>query len=119
MKYILTFTLTILTLFAVSGNALAAGGDAQAGKAVFDRKCKVCHAPDGRGNPAIAKVMNVVLPDMSSKEFQVKTDDAIKKQLTDGGVKMRPQGLTDQEITDVIAFVRSLGGAPLISGSSR
>ena len=108
MKHIATFTIAILMLFALSGTVLAAGGDAQAGKAVFNTKCKTCHGADGKGNAAIAKVMKVELPDMTSQEFQSRTDDELKKQITEGGGKMKPvTGLTDQQITDVIAFVRS------------
>jgi mono/diheme cytochrome c family protein len=108
MKYFATFTIAILMLFVFSGSALAAAGDAEAGKAVFSKNCKVCHGADGKGNAAIAKVMNATLPDMTSKEFQSKTDEALKKQITEGGTKMKPIKLTDQEIADVIAYVRSL-----------
>ena len=108
MKYFVTFTIAILALFLLSGNALA-GGDAQAGKAVYDSKCKTCHGADGKGIPAIAKVMKVTLPDMTAQGIQSKSDDALKKQITEGSGKMKPvKGLTDQQITDVIAFVRSL-----------
>ncbi|MBI4459279.1 MAG: cytochrome c [Acidobacteria bacterium] len=108
MKHFLTFTVTILTLFVLSGNALAEG-DAQAGKAVFDTKCKACHGADAKGNPAIAKVMKATLPDMTSKEFQGKPDDEFKKQINEGSGKMKPvKGLSDQQIADVIAFIRSL-----------
>ena len=109
MKYFATLTITILTLFVLSGNALAKGGDAQAGKAAYDTKCKMCHGADGKGNPAIAKAMNATLPDMTSPAVQSKTDDVIRKQITEGGGKMKPvKTLTDQQLTDVIAFVRSL-----------
>ena len=109
MKYFGSFTMTVLTLFLLSGNALAGGGDAQAGKAVFESKCKMCHGADGKGNPVMAKAMNVAFPDLASQAVQSKSDDALKKQITEGGVKMKPiKGLTDQQITDVIAFVRSL-----------
>jgi cytochrome c553 len=108
MKYFVTFTVTILTLLVLSGNALA-GGDAQAGKAVYEAKCKMCHGADGKGNPTIAKAMNVTLPDMTSPAVQSKSDDEIKKQINEGGAKMKPvKGLNDQQITDVIAFIRSL-----------
>ena len=109
MKYFFTFTIAILALFLLSGNALAGGGDAQAGKAVFDTKCKVCHGADGKGNPAVAKAMKVTLPDLTSSGIQSKPDDVLKKQITEGSGKMKPvKGLTDQQITDVIAFIRSL-----------
>ena len=109
MKYFFTFIIAILAMFLLSGNALAGGGDAQAGKAVFDTKCKVCHGADGKGNPAIAKTMKVTLPDMTAQGIQSKSDDEFKKQITEGGGKMPPvKGLSDKQIQDVIAFIRSL-----------
>ena len=99
--------ITILTVFVLSGNALARG-DGQAGQIVYDAKCKICHGADGKGNPPIAKTLNATLPDMTSPEIQRKTDDEFKKQITEGRGKMQPvKGLTDQQITDVIAFIRS------------
>lgn len=107
MKYFGTFIIGMLTLLALTGSALAAG-DSQAGKAVYDAKCKMCHGADGKGNANIAKAMNVTIPDLTSKETQNKKDDELKKQITDGGGKMKPVKLTDQQVADTIAFVRSL-----------
>jgi len=53
--------------------------------------------------------LNAALPDLTSQGIQSKSDDVLKKQITEGSGKMKPvKGLTDQQITDVIAFVRSL-----------
>ena len=110
MKYFVTFTMTVLTLFLLSGNALASGDDAkEAGKVVFDSKCKMCHGADAKGNAVMAKALNVTFPDLASQAVQSKSDDEFKKRITEGGVKMKPiKGLTDKQITDVIAFVRSM-----------
>ena len=108
MKYFLTLALAILTVLAFSGR-VAAGGDAQAGKAVYDLKCKMCHGADGKGNPAIAKAMKVTFPDLTSPAIQSKTDAEFTKQITEGGGKMQPiKGLTEEQISGVIAFIRSL-----------
>ena len=64
MKLFGAFTMTVVTLFLLGGNVRAAGGDAQAGKATFDAKCKMCHGADGKGNPMMAKTMNVTFPFM-------------------------------------------------------
>jgi len=103
----LLVSVVTLGLFTV-GLPLLAAGDVQAGKAVYDSKCKICHAAGGEGNPAVAKTLNVEFKPMGSKEIQAKSDDELKKQITEGGGKMQPvKGLTDQQITDVIAFIRS------------
>ncbi len=92
-----------------SGQAFA-DGDAAAGKAVFDAKCKMCHGADGKGNAAIAKKMNLTFPDITAKETQSKPDDVLKKRVTEGGKQMKPvKGLTDEQVTNVIAYVRSIG----------
>lgn len=101
--------LMISLMFSFSGQAFA-DGDAAAGKAVFDTKCKMCHGADGKGNAAIAKKMNLTLPDITAKETQTKSDDVLKKRVVEGGKQMKPvKGLTDQQVTDVIAYVRSMG----------
>lgn len=110
MKWFVAFTTAILMLFVLSGTCLLAEGDAEAGKTVFSKNCKICHGADGKGNPIMAKALKTTLPDMTSKEFQSKTDEAMKKQITQGGIKMKAiKGLTDNQIADVIAYVRSLG----------
>jgi mono/diheme cytochrome c family protein len=100
----LFLTTTILAL-AVTGSALA---DAAAGKAVYTTKCKTCHAANGEGNPGIAKVLGVAPKPLASKEVQGKSDAAMKKDITEGVGKMKPVKLSDTEVKDVIAYVRTL-----------
>jgi len=110
MKYVATFTITVVTFFVLSGNALA-GGDAKAGKATYDSKCKMCHGADGKGNASLAKAMPT-LPDLTTEKTQSKKDAELKKQIEEGGGKMKPvKGLSEQHLTDVIAFIRSLAKA--------
>lgn len=104
----LLVSVVTLGLFSV-GVTLFAAGNAQAGKTVYDSKCKVCHGADGTGNAALAKSLKVEFKALASKEIQAKTDADFKKQITEGGGKMQPlKGLTDTQVQDVTAFVRSL-----------
>jgi mono/diheme cytochrome c family protein len=100
----LFLTASILTL-ALAGSALA---DAAAGKALYMTKCKACHGPDGAGNPAIAKMLNVTLKPLGSKAVQAKSDAELAKDCTAGTGKMKPVKLTDAEASDVVAFLRTL-----------
>lgn len=97
-----------VTFARLAGLALASGS-AQAGKAVFEKSCKTCHGADGRGNPAIAKMMKVTMRGLDSKEVQSKGDAELKKDIVGGTGRMKPvKGLSDNQLADVVAFVRSL-----------
>jgi cytochrome c5 len=107
MKYVL---IGIIVLLVASGQALWAAGDAKAGKTVYDAKCKVCHGAGGEGNPAVAKTLKAEFTPLGSKEAQAKSDDEIKKQITEGNGKMKAiPGLSGKDLDNVIAFVRTLG----------
>ena len=74
------------------------------GKAVFTAKCASCHGPNGEGKDAIAKMMKVEMKPLGSQ-----SDDDIKQAVTQGKGKMKPiAGLTDQQVSDVIAYVKTL-----------
>jgi mono/diheme cytochrome c family protein len=79
------------------------------GKTVFDAKCQACHGPKGEGKASIAKMYGVEMHPLGSKEIQAKSDADFKKIITIGKGKMKPvSGLTDQQVEDVIAYVRTL-----------
>ena len=84
------------------------GGDAEKGKALYAGKCKMCHAAEGEGNPAIAKMSKVEMKALGSKEVQAKKDAELKKDIVEGNGKMKPVKLTDEEAASVIAFLRTL-----------
>ena len=105
MHFLMALVLT--GLYALAIPALAA--DATAGKTVYDSKCKICHGADGTGNAALAKSLKVEFKALASKDIQAKSDADFKKQITEGNGKMQPvKGLSDTQVQDVIAFVRSL-----------
>jgi cytochrome c6 len=91
--------------------ALSAGqvfGAAADGKAVYDTKCKSCHGADGAGNPAIAKMLKVTMRPLGSAEVQAKSDDDLKKDITAGNGKMKPQSVSAKQADDLVAFLRTL-----------
>ena len=80
------------------------------GKPLYDAKCKVCHAADGKGTAAMKKNN---IPDMSDKGWQGKHSKAsVNKAVTNGidGTKMKSfkDKLKPEEIDAVAAYVKKL-----------
>jgi mono/diheme cytochrome c family protein len=80
-----------------------------AGKAAYTKACGSCHGLDGAPKEAIAKMMKVEMRHLGSKEVQAKNDAGLRKDIVEGTGKMRPvKGLSDTQVNDVVAFLRSL-----------
>ena len=88
--------------------AALSGGDVEKGKALYAGKCKMCHGPEGEGNPGMAKMLKVEMKHLGSKEVQAMKDADLKKDIADGNGKMKPVKLTDEEAANVIAYIRTL-----------
>jgi mono/diheme cytochrome c family protein len=96
-------------------------GDAAAGKELYAKFCQKCHAPDGAGVPKMYKLVKATVVHLGSKEAQEKSDDFIRKSMTDGcckpGNKMEPvkepRTLTPEEVENILAFVRTLKQEPV------
>ena len=88
--------------------ARAQGGDAKAGKAIYDKSCGTCHSADGAPKEAIAKMLKVEMKNLAAADVQSKTDDQLRKEIAAGTGKMKPVKLDDKQVGDVIAFVRTL-----------
>jgi len=97
-----------LVAAAVSSSAWSA--ETKAGKATYDKLCVSCHGADGKGNPAMAKVMGEKQLNIVSKDTQAKKDAELLKVITEGAGKMPASGksLNPQEQKDVLSYARSL-----------
>ncbi len=96
----------------------ALGGDAAAGSKVFAKSCALCHGPEGRGDGRIKG-------DPPPRDFthpeglRTTSDWQLYQVILNGGpiLGMSPRMLpwkdilSDQEVRDVAAYVRSLGKA--------
>jgi mono/diheme cytochrome c family protein len=102
---IVTVAILVVGVFAVAGSA---AGDATKGKAVYIRSCLKCHGADGSGVAPIAKALKVEMKPLGSEEVQKRTDAELKKDITEGTGKMQKvPGLTEEQVADVIAYVRT------------
>jgi len=92
---LLALSISVIALFP-SGSYAA---EAKAGAAVYAAKCRTCHAADGAGNPAVAKVMNVTMEPLGSADIQAKSDADLKSVVTMGTGKMKPvTGVTGADL---------------------
>jgi mono/diheme cytochrome c family protein len=97
-------------LIAVAASSYAWSAETVAGKATYDKLCVSCHGADGKGNPAMAKVMGEKALNIVSKEVQAKKDPELLKVIAEGAGKMPAsgKGLNPQEQKDVLSYTRSL-----------
>lgn len=91
-------------------------GDPDAGKVQFDMVCIACHGPggvgvEGLGKPFTTSEFLLTVNDQELLEF-VKTGRPISHPDNTTGVDMPPKGgnpaLTDDQLLDIIAYIRTL-----------
>ena len=90
-------------------------GDPAKGKEAF-ATCAGCHGPEGKGLPGLGKDMttSAFIKGQTDEQLMafVKTGRPASDPLNTTGVDMPPKGgnpaITDQQIMDVIAYIRTL-----------
>ena len=90
-----------------SSSAAAFAADA-GGKAVFEKSCAGCHGADGKGNPAMAKVLGEKGLNIATKDTTQKSDEQLLKVIAEGSGKMPAAKLSKDEQKQVLGYVRSL-----------
>jgi mono/diheme cytochrome c family protein len=78
------------------------------GKALFEKSCVGCHGADGKGNPAMAKVLGEKALNIATKETAQKSDDQLLKVIAEGKGKMPASKLSKDEQKQALGYVRSL-----------
>ncbi len=100
-------------------------GDAAHGKQLFARHCAACHGPEGIGGKGTGVTFSrpreapLIAPALNNAGFLAAASDAILRQTLLNGRRGTPMpsarelGLSDQDINDVVAYLRTLGkGTP-------
>ncbi|MEZ5275295.1 MAG: cytochrome c [Opitutaceae bacterium] len=104
----------LLPLSLLFSLGFAVGGYAADSAAVWTESCQKCHGANGNGDTKMGKKLK--LGDLTKAEVQAEFTDeaafkAIKEGIKDesGKTLMKPiEGLTDEEITALVHYVRGL-----------
>lgn len=98
----------------VAVNQPALGADPGSGKEIFVKACQNCHGADGKGNPAIEKVLRKKIPDLTeinlsklSKAEREKKGQEFRKAVTEGRPPMPAFGksLSKEDQENVLEYV--------------
>ena len=78
-------------------------------KELYKTKCNACHGAEGRGDTAAGKKFSA--HDFHSAEVQKLTDQELFERVKNGKGKMPAykSKLTDEQIKDLVKYVRELG----------
>lgn len=93
------------------------GGNASAGRDIHVKNCQRCHGPQGKGDGPAGKLLKTKPADWTDKQkMSGLSDDYLYKIISSGGGSVGKSTLmpafkvklSDAQIRDVIAFIRSL-----------
>lgn len=99
-----------------SGTATSGGGNAEKGKQLYATVCITCHGPTGEGIQGLGKSLQ------GNAFVKSKSDDEVVAMLKEGRTADHPEnttkvamppkggnpGLSDQDLKDIVAFLRTL-----------
>jgi mono/diheme cytochrome c family protein len=106
-----------LSMVVLGAAFVADAADVEQGKKLYGQFCATCHGQSGKGDGAAAAALNPKPRDHTDKEYMSQlSDDDLLKVIKNGGASigksplMPPWGasLKDEQIQDIIAYVRTL-----------
>lgn len=113
------FALLLSCAFAAELKASSEDGSVSRGKSIFEKGCSFCHTI-GEGRKVGADLKDVtkrrprewLVSFISDPERMYKEGDPATKKLVQrhGGIRMSSEGLSGQEVSDVLAYLESKGG---------
>jgi mono/diheme cytochrome c family protein len=102
-----------LTLGLTAPSGWAETGDPGKGKAIYERQCGLCHGAQGKGDGAASQMMKPPAADLTGSKVKDKPDAELFQTIQNGrpptAMPAFKGQLSDQQIHDVVAYIRSLG----------
>ena len=115
LRYLKLFMLSVVTfgLFIVIATDSFAGGDAAAGKAVFDTNCSACHGMDGNSPMAAMGVPSFATGERLDKPFDARFESVCKGKESEAGMGAPPmppfcETLSEDDVRNAVAYTETL-----------
>jgi mono/diheme cytochrome c family protein len=87
------------------------------GRTVYEANCAVCHGNDGTGNGRMGADFHVRPTDLTDPEYRDATDHELVRKMNHPMPSFRSM-LSEQEKLSIAEYVRSLGAARIVHGST-
>jgi mono/diheme cytochrome c family protein len=112
-QYLKLFTLHVVVFalaLVVSTNSFAEHGDPNAGQAIYDVNCAVCHGADGNSPMAALGVPSFANGDRLDKPVDDRYESVCKGRVSTGGIAMPPfcGPLSEDDIHNALAYEETL-----------
>jgi mono/diheme cytochrome c family protein len=91
--------------------ASAASGDLTKGKLIYETNCLMCHGASGKGDGPISAGLKPSAADLTGPKAKAKSDKDLLTVIQDGRGVMPAWKfqLKEQDVQNVLAYIRSLG----------
>ncbi len=89
-------------------------GNPDKGKSPYEQYCAICHGAKGLGNGPMAKATSPPATRLAGRDVRDKPDQELFDAIANGVGAAMPAWrgiLSDEQISDVVAYVRSLAGS--------
>ena len=82
--------------------------DTKPDQQAYKKHCALCHGEDGEAVDVLEELVEVEIPHLGSSYVQSKSDEEIRKVVTEGKGKMNPvKTIPEADVAGVIAFLRT------------